>query len=123
MPGSTPYRRPASAALRCRRCRNFFIPRDRQYRREMKSRAAAGRAGDGQIAAHAFGQRLDDAQAEARAAIALGDLDTGLGEWPEQPTDLGAGKPDAAVAHDAVQPRAPSLCRLGAQLQFDRTLV
>ena len=66
----------------------------------MKSRAMPGRAGDGQIAAHAFGQHFYNAQAKARAAIALGDLDAGLGEWPEEPLGLGAVKPDAAVAHN-----------------------
>ena len=71
--------------------------RDRQHRRETERRAATGRAGDGQIAAHQLGQIFDDGETEAGAAVAPRDVRIRLRERTEQPLDLGAGEPNAAV--------------------------
>ena len=71
--------------------------RDRQHDHETERCAAARRAGDGEVAAHQLGERFDDGKPEAGAAIAPRDLRVGLGEWTEQPLDLGGRQPDAAV--------------------------
>jgi len=94
-----------------------IVPGDGQHRGEAKSRAAAGRAGDGQIAAHAFRQQFDDGKTEAGAAIAAGDFRIGLCERMKQPCDLGARQTDAAVGDGEIQAH-PAPCR-APRLRFE----
>ena len=54
-------------------------------------------AGDSEIAAHPFGERLDDGEAQSRAAVAARDLGVRLREWAEQTLDLGGFEANAAV--------------------------
>ena len=70
---------------------------DCKQNRETERRAAAERAGDGQIAAHQLGQHLDDGEPKPGSAIAPRDVGIGLRERTKQPLDLGGLKPDAAV--------------------------
>ena len=78
------------------------------------SAAAAGLAGDGQIAAHGARQIFHGGEAETGAAVAPGDIDAGLGERPEQTLDLGWRQADAAVAyrHDELETTARRRPRL-----------
>ena len=96
--------------------------RQRQHGRERKTRAATGRAGDGQVAAHQLGQIFDHGEAESGAAIAARDVGACLRERTEQPLDLGAREPDAAVGDGEDKFHAPACGARRARFKPDDAL-
>src|SRR5471032_1779032 len=76
-----------------------------QRDREIETAAGAGRAVDGDDAAHGLHQLLRNGQPQAGAAVQAGGAGVGLGKGVEQSGLLGQADADARIFHRELQPQ------------------